>query len=45
MPAGATSRLVNYVDYGDPVGNYSAVSNYLGGFLHSDEILRFGGPT
>ena len=45
IPAAATSRLVNYVEYGDPIGNYSADPNYLGGFLFSDEVLRFGDAT
>jgi hypothetical protein len=45
IPQGAASRLVNYVEYGDPVGNYSANPNRLDGFLFSDQILRFGAPT
>jgi hypothetical protein len=45
IPEGASSRLVNYVEYGDPVGNYSANPNRLDGFLRSDQILRFGEPT
>ncbi|MBL6457435.1 ETX/MTX2 family pore-forming toxin [Belnapia sp. T6] len=45
IPADATSRLVNYVEYGDPIGNYSANPNLLNGFLFSDDILRFGTPV
>jgi hypothetical protein len=43
IPAGgAESKLVNYVEYGDPVGNYSANPPVLGDFLYSPDILRFG---
>jgi hypothetical protein len=43
---GGRSPLTNYVEYGDPVGNYSArPENYLDGFFHSDQILRYGDPT
>jgi hypothetical protein len=45
IPAGSASELVNHVEYGDPIGNYSANPNRLNGFLHSDDILRFGEPT
>jgi hypothetical protein len=43
---GGSSPLTNHVEYGDPVGNYSAEpENHLGGFLYSDRILRHGKPT
>lgn len=45
IPAGSTSNLVNYVDYGDPVGNYSGNPNRLGGVLASDSIERYGDAT
>jgi hypothetical protein len=45
IPAGATSRLVNYVEYGDPLGNYSATPAPAPDYLFSDDILRFGKPT
>ena len=42
---GRDAPLTNYVEYGDPVGNYSATpENHLGGFLYSDQILRYGDP-
>lgn len=45
IPAGRTSGLVNYVEYGDPVGNYSANPNREGPFLYSDQIVRYGSAT
>ena len=39
------SHLTNLVDFGDPVGNYSANPDLLGNFLASDQIERFGAPT
>ena len=45
IPAGRVSALTNYVEYGDPVGNYSASPNRLGDFLYSDQIVRFGSAT
>lgn len=45
IPAGRVSELTNFVERGDPVGNYSANPNYLGDFLYSDQILRFGDAT
>ena len=42
---GETSHLVNYVDYGDPVGNYGATPNKEGNFLASPDIVRFGAAT
>lgn len=45
IPAGQSSELVNYVEYGDPVGNYNADPNPLGDFLYSDQIVRFGSAT
>jgi hypothetical protein len=45
IPAGSVSELVNYVEYGDPFGNYSANPNRINGFLYSDDILRYGEPT
>ncbi|WP_431271683.1 hypothetical protein [Dankookia sp. P2] len=45
IPAGAVSQLTNYVERGDPVGNYSAVPDVLNGFVQSPDILRFGPPS
>jgi hypothetical protein len=45
IPAGAMSRLVNYVEYGDPLGNYSATPAPAPDYLFNDDILRFGQPT
>lgn len=45
IPAGQTSELVNYVEYGDPVGNYNADPNPLGDFLYSDQIVRYGSAS
>jgi hypothetical protein len=45
IPPGRPSLLVNYVERGDPVGNYSAEPDVLNGFVFSDDILRFGEPT
>lgn len=45
IPTGATSLLTNYVEYGDPVGNYSAEPDVLNGFVQSPDILRFGPPS
>ncbi|WP_246153988.1 hypothetical protein [Methylobacterium oryzihabitans] len=46
IPSGSVSGLTNYVEYGDPVGNYSFTPvNVLGDFLYSDQIVRFGDPT
>jgi Ca2+-binding RTX toxin-like protein len=46
IPAGSVLGLTNYVEYGDPVGNYSFTpTNVLGDFLYSDQIVRFGDPT
>lgn len=45
IPEGAISQLVNYVERGDPVGNYSANPDLLNGFLQSQQILRFGEPS
>ncbi|HEX4764651.1 MAG TPA: hypothetical protein VH414_00040 [Lichenihabitans sp.] len=42
---GEASGLTNLVDFGDPVGNYSANPNLLRNFLASDQIERFGAPT
>ncbi|MBX9699795.1 MAG: hypothetical protein K2X74_10170 [Acetobacteraceae bacterium] len=45
IPPGQPSRLVNYVEYGDPVGNYSANPDVLGAFVQSPDILRYGDAT
>lgn len=45
IPDGQTSELVNYVEYGDPVGNYNADPNPLGDFLYSDQIVRYGSAS
>jgi hypothetical protein len=43
IPEGSTPDLINYVVYGDPVGNYSAdPPNRLSNILFSDDILHFG---
>ncbi|GJD50054.1 hypothetical protein OPKNFCMD_2790 [Methylobacterium crusticola] len=43
---GGAGALTNYVDYGDPVGNYSATPTDIeGDFLFSDAIQRVGDPT
>lgn len=46
IPPGATSSLTNYVEFGDPVANYSftptPIENF---FIQSPEIQRFGEPT
>lgn len=45
IPDPAPHNFENFVEYGDPVGNYSANPNYEGGFLHSDQIHRYGDVT
>jgi len=43
IPEGGTPGLVNYVVYGDPVGNYAGEPpNRLSNILYSDDILHFG---
>ncbi|HZH52765.1 MAG TPA: M10 family metallopeptidase C-terminal domain-containing protein [Microvirga sp.] len=42
VPAGAVPELVNYVEWGDPVGNYSAPSFVESNILFSNDIARFG---
>jgi len=42
VPAGAVSKLINYVEWGDPVGNYSAPSFIESNILFSGDIARFG---
>lgn len=42
VPAGAVSKLINYVEWGDPVGNYSAPSLIESNILFSSDIARFG---
>lgn len=42
VPAGAVSQLTNYVEWGDPVGNYSAPSFVESNILFSNNIARFG---
>ena len=45
VPFGGAGTLTNYVDYGDPVWNYSATPiNIEDGFLYSDAIRRVGEP-
>ncbi len=45
VPFGGAGTLTNYVDYGDPVGNYSATPNNIeDGFLYSNAIRRVGDP-
>lgn len=43
--ADAGSGLVDYVDYGDPVGNYSGNPNDEGALLQSAAITRYGDAT
>ncbi|WP_245442471.1 hypothetical protein [Methylobacterium terrae] len=46
VPFGGAGALTNYVDYGDPVGNYSATPiNIEDGFLYSGAIRRVGAPS
>jgi hypothetical protein len=45
IPTGMASKLTNYVEYGDTVGNYSAEPDVLNGFVQSPDILRFGPPS
>ncbi|GJD48246.1 hypothetical protein OPKNFCMD_0963 [Methylobacterium crusticola] len=47
VPAAASPEdLTNYVEFGDPVANYSATPvNYEGAFLFEDGIARYGDPT
>ncbi|RDI62385.1 M10 family metallopeptidase C-terminal domain-containing protein [Microvirga subterranea] len=42
VPSGAVSQLTNYVEWGDPVGNYSAPSLVESNILFSNDIARFG---
>ncbi|HEX2525183.1 MAG TPA: hypothetical protein VHL31_02640 [Geminicoccus sp.] len=47
VPEGSVSGLTNYVEYGDPVGNYAytapvPVETF---FLHSDKIQHYGAAT
>jgi Ca2+-binding RTX toxin-like protein len=42
VPSGAVSQLTNYVEWGDPVGNYSAPSLVESNILYSSDIARFG---
>ena len=42
---GLASTLTNFVDYGDPVGNYSADPDRVGRLLMGDDIERYGAPT
>ena len=42
---GLPSHLTNYVDYGDPVGNYSDNPNRIGHLLMGDGIERYGSAT
>ncbi|KAB0267293.1 M10 family metallopeptidase C-terminal domain-containing protein [Microvirga brassicacearum] len=45
IPAGASSQLVNYVEHGDPVGNYSADTFVEQNLLFSNNIARFGNAS
>lgn len=46
IPAIGAGELVNFVEYGDPIGNYSFTpKNYEGDFLFSDDIRRVGDAT
>jgi Ca2+-binding RTX toxin-like protein len=41
IPSGATQDLTNYVEYGDPVGNY-AQGGSEGNIVQSDNIVHYG---
>ncbi len=43
--SGLPSRLTNFVDYGDPVGNYSDNPDHVGNLLMGEGIERYGRPT
>jgi hypothetical protein len=46
VPDGTSSSMGIYVDYGDPVGNYSVQSpDPLGGFVYDDTIRHIGTTT
>ena len=45
IPDGQPSKLVNYVEYGDPVGNYAANPPVMGPLVYSPDILRYGDAT
>ncbi|MGU3538785.1 calcium-binding protein [Methylobacterium sp. A54F] len=45
IPAGRVSSLTNYVEFGDPVGNFSSNPNYEAPFLSNDQVVRYGDPT
>ena len=45
MNTGVRSHLTNFVDYGDPVGNYSDNPDRIGNLLMGDGIERYGRPT
>ncbi|WP_336487947.1 hypothetical protein [Methylobacterium nigriterrae] len=46
VPSTSPTNLTNYVEYGDPVANYSATpENYEGAFLFNPGISRYGQPT
>jgi RTX calcium-binding nonapeptide repeat (4 copies) len=42
VPPGASSQLTNYVEWGDPVGNYSFPTLAESNILYGDAIARFG---
>ncbi|MBM6595465.1 M10 family metallopeptidase C-terminal domain-containing protein [Microvirga pudoricolor] len=45
IPINAQSQLINYVEWGDPVGNYSAPTLSETNILYSQDIVRFGSAT
>lgn len=46
IPPSGAGDLTNYVEYGDPIGNYSFTpKNYEGDFLFSHDIRRVGDAT
>ena len=45
MNTGLPSHLTNFVDYGDPVGNYSDNPDHVGHLLMGDNIERYGKAT
>lgn len=45
MNTGLPSHLTNFVDYGDPVGNYSGDPDRVGNLLMGEGIERYGRPT
>ncbi|MET0745121.1 MAG: hypothetical protein ABWY78_17240 [Microvirga sp.] len=45
VPGNGGPGVVNYVEWGDPVGNYSASPSFEGNILYSTDIVRYGSPN